>query len=110
MRRVEEVDANESRVVKRPPVAQYTQFAHVGKPRRDSPRVTTPEDDTSMSVRNETLLPMRELLDAVSLVVTCRRHGADVVVDPDSDGELCVRGAHLVEHLMAEGVRLGNED
>jgi len=58
-------------------------------------------------VRDENCVPMRELLDAVSLVVACRGTGADVVLDPESDGELCVRGADLVEHLMPDIRSLG---
>ena len=53
-------------------------------------------------VRDETCLPMRELLDALSLVVACRGNGADVVLAPDFDEGLCVRGAHLVGHLMPD--------
>ena len=58
-------------------------------------------------VRDESCPPMRELLDAVSLVVTCRAQGADVVLDPESDGGVCVRGAHLVERLMPDIRSLG---
>src|SRR5206468_12141642 len=76
---------------------------------RDRPRCRTPEEDTSMrdDVRDESCPPMRELLDAVSLVVTCRAQGADVVLDPESDGGVCVRGAHLVERLMPDIRSLG---
>ncbi len=61
-------------------------------------------DGTSMrnDVRDESRLPMRALLDALSLVVACRGNGADVVLAPDFDEGLSVRGAHLVGHLMPD--------
>src|SRR5262249_5300416 len=75
----------------------------------DHPGHSTPERGASMrnDVRDRTCLPMRELLDAISLVAACRSQGADVVLDPDSDGGFAVRGAHLVQHLVPDIRSLG---